>query len=539
MDGTQGISCLNDDVLHDVFAWAEITMPITPKPGQYQYTTPRAHVFVCDLGWVRLSHVCRRWRAVSLAMTGQWARNVCAIPDAYKCFIDRSQEHPISINMSATGRNRDFESFILAPNLLRRAGSIVCDQSGDHDWSFILQNCYLPHLRVLDIRGSPHQVIRTIQVNAPYLTSLSLMSLRPELTCFVATLRTLNLDSRSTPEARWELLSTLSRTPQLEKLDVSLVWHPDAREDIWNPPRHLWDWSFFTGGIVELPALRQINLQIDETSGIVEFLCRIRARADASIAIRCHDRSDADRLCTLRDILRLYRHLTDANALRFLAGNLVAPHNMWHSDIAEFALFYSAGPPTIPAPLDGNPAPLDGISLQFHYTNMSVLTDVFQQLCRDVDTARIEHIDFDASLLLREGDTITAFFSAYVATKSVHVGGFFHPGPLRRLLPPTAAGVVLFPALRQLLLSMHKDWAHGEDRFKEWWEELNNALAWRAQNSMPIDRLVLLGMWKPKHGLVGTSVVDEAGIRVARGLVGTLADEREIVLYPPDPTTWG
>ncbi|KAI0033008.1 hypothetical protein K488DRAFT_14992, partial [Vararia minispora EC-137] len=73
------ISCLNDDVLSEIFLWqAAIEIP---SPS--------------SLGWIRITHVSRHWRAVALHVPLLWARSVCTLPAAFAVLLQRAKSAPL------------------------------------------------------------------------------------------------------------------------------------------------------------------------------------------------------------------------------------------------------------------------------------------------------------------------------------------------------------------------------------------------------------------------------------------------------------
>ncbi|KAI0309792.1 hypothetical protein OF83DRAFT_22846 [Amylostereum chailletii] len=57
--------------------------------------------FPGSLGWVILSHVCRRWRSILLDMPSLWAKYVCALPTALDVFFERSRKCSLTIRFDS------------------------------------------------------------------------------------------------------------------------------------------------------------------------------------------------------------------------------------------------------------------------------------------------------------------------------------------------------------------------------------------------------------------------------------------------------
>ncbi|KAI0033063.1 hypothetical protein K488DRAFT_85295 [Vararia minispora EC-137] len=52
---------------------------------------------VCDLGWIKLSHVCRTWRYQAIACQYAWASSVGQLPRATQVFLERAGSTPVDV----------------------------------------------------------------------------------------------------------------------------------------------------------------------------------------------------------------------------------------------------------------------------------------------------------------------------------------------------------------------------------------------------------------------------------------------------------
>ncbi|KAI0034601.1 hypothetical protein K488DRAFT_83786 [Vararia minispora EC-137] len=75
------------DVFEDILKYA---MAITP-------IAVRRCSEVTDLGWIKLSHVCRTWRYLAIACEDAWASSVGQLPRATQVFLERAGSTPIDV----------------------------------------------------------------------------------------------------------------------------------------------------------------------------------------------------------------------------------------------------------------------------------------------------------------------------------------------------------------------------------------------------------------------------------------------------------
>ncbi|KZV70340.1 hypothetical protein PENSPDRAFT_752659 [Peniophora sp. CONT] len=172
-------SLLPPEVLAHIFSFLSEVYPINLAHGYY--TSPST------LGWVFVTHVCRRWRHVCLGQPALWAHLDTDGRQPWNIFLERAKESPLSINGSL---NRD--------------------------------------------RGNPLQRINSILAHQHHLRELTLLSLRPSQVLELADgfdgsatrLRTLMLSCSPAGSESIPLLPTsfLSRiAPNIEQLALNCV----------------------------------------------------------------------------------------------------------------------------------------------------------------------------------------------------------------------------------------------------------------------------------------------------------------------------
>lgn len=55
------------------------------------------------LGWIILTHVCRRWRIIGISISNLWARVVCHFSPDAKAILQRARNSPLTLNLTTGG----------------------------------------------------------------------------------------------------------------------------------------------------------------------------------------------------------------------------------------------------------------------------------------------------------------------------------------------------------------------------------------------------------------------------------------------------
>lgn len=102
-----------------------------------------------SLGWVRLSHVCQRWRAVCLAQPLLWARSVGTLPRALSTFLERAGErvalhYHLPEGWSKDGNNlpNDAPSLIELKTRSSRVNTLAWSADSEEEASLIVHTLY-------------------------------------------------------------------------------------------------------------------------------------------------------------------------------------------------------------------------------------------------------------------------------------------------------------------------------------------------------------------------------------------------------------
>ncbi|KZV64577.1 hypothetical protein PENSPDRAFT_757168 [Peniophora sp. CONT] len=134
------VHSLPPDLLHDVFALVA------------QDELPNAS----SLGWVKLGHVCSRFREILLECHALWAQNVTAITHASEDFIQRAGETPITLNLAT---DEDEESNLFFTYMVQARCITVLHEESSITLRGCLIEAHLPLLEKLYIDACPHLAI--------------------------------------------------------------------------------------------------------------------------------------------------------------------------------------------------------------------------------------------------------------------------------------------------------------------------------------------------------------------------------------------
>ncbi|KAI0029940.1 hypothetical protein K488DRAFT_88241 [Vararia minispora EC-137] len=256
-----GIAKLNDDVLRFLFTFSADIEPLRISPSTND---------IC-LGWVLLTHVCRRWRLVICNMGELWAANLCCIPAAFDTFLSRAGGRPLTFDypLRCLPPLPPPQAIIdLALHHIERV-SQLCVPLGYRGWT-ALHDRPLPCLqRICFLNFRERTPEGTIRLNSPNLKEVNILYmpvafLAPKLSSLVVSMH---------PTSPLLLLETLAHSPSLQHLALHITTSAP------NP------WDNYTGDIIHLSRLLELKIAIKGPTGASGFLRRVRVANNVNIHV--------------------------------------------------------------------------------------------------------------------------------------------------------------------------------------------------------------------------------------------------------------
>ncbi|VDB91590.1 unnamed protein product [Peniophora sp. CBMAI 1063] len=203
-------------------------LAVIDPPGSVRYAYPPRKT----LGWINVTHVCRRWRAIGLDLASLWATNVSAFPNVNaftQAAIARARETDVVITLERDlpEVNRAvFRDFVAnSPGRIRELTDTVLNP---RHWYKRMKNKDFPRLLVLSLtsHGSyTNDTPGTFSINAPNLRSLTLNE--PTFAVVAPQLRSLCLRcKKNRMDCTLEvILKSLRCAPNIEHLEVWVPLH--------------------------------------------------------------------------------------------------------------------------------------------------------------------------------------------------------------------------------------------------------------------------------------------------------------------------
>ncbi|KZV61828.1 hypothetical protein PENSPDRAFT_739694 [Peniophora sp. CONT] len=119
------LSRIPEDIICELYA---ILADVDPPHHDKQHIWgERIHY----LGWIRLTHVSRRFRSVAIGLHSLWGNIVCTLPRGCKTILERSRNMPLTLNLRHHG-GPDYSELLPIFDILRRARH-VSDQWKEED----------------------------------------------------------------------------------------------------------------------------------------------------------------------------------------------------------------------------------------------------------------------------------------------------------------------------------------------------------------------------------------------------------------------
>ncbi|KAI0035495.1 hypothetical protein K488DRAFT_82937 [Vararia minispora EC-137] len=193
-----------------------------------------------SIGWVKVAHVCRKWRYIALEFPKIWARSICSLPGGTNAFMERARNALLVLDSTPTCEQcLTSQQLELAVTNLHRIEALSHDDA--FDWWHSLGKRPYPHLKALRVSPIQEAIPMTHLRGFP-------LSFTPSVPVFPA-LRSLTLVSGGNSVA--QTLCILQHTPVLESLFLYRAISKHDNGDV----------SDFTGKVVALTKLSTFEMR--------------------------------------------------------------------------------------------------------------------------------------------------------------------------------------------------------------------------------------------------------------------------------------
>ncbi|KZV64220.1 hypothetical protein PENSPDRAFT_757433 [Peniophora sp. CONT] len=286
-----------DDIVVELFfSLAAISTPYSRSTYSSQ----------ADLGWIILTHVCRRWRAIGLTISVLWSEVATVFPQGINTMLSRCNDRPIDIDFSSSTSSAHATRLA---KLLPRAYRVFAMR-----WEHCraLMGVTMPHLQTLILISDGSRKRDFIKERkyaalvAPILSSCTLVNLcmplvAPKITSL--TITDLQIGAR-------RLLQILRSCPSLAKLSVHGGLHSiESGIAYRQPPVRLHDVASNSESSimqalpsVRLPCLKSASLH-GYTAAVLLVLMRLEAPSSASFDIEYDPSPIDDKIEGLRHLI--------------------------------------------------------------------------------------------------------------------------------------------------------------------------------------------------------------------------------------------
>ncbi|KZV63223.1 hypothetical protein PENSPDRAFT_758155 [Peniophora sp. CONT] len=546
---------LPDDIVYEVYrVLARIDPPRRPRLKGDRIALPGA------LGWIVLTHVCRRWRRIGTELSSLWAAIVNTFPPDDATILQRSKSQKLSMKVSSSrsynvtrGTWPMMEALHILPRI-RHLQFSLSEFTPDRGkaWSALVASPSLLHLTKLCIGSNHRSPFNSLPLEAPALRFLTTNVFFP--------LNAKNLKVLKVKGEHWHwrlLLHFLSHYPSLRELYCEAV----AGEPIENfyfesekIHRALEDgYAFARELVIPSPVVlaRMETVEISdkhrELSGLLELLTHLDLPASISLHV--------DRIRGRERLLALLLR----PEMRYSPRNTLTIRDMWGDDDEDF----NVDCPRILITLtEGNvclelgDADEDDSVQMSTWLELEYVPDVLEAMGRDVASI-IRVLAFVHDCRCGEfgiecvGTIDCPNFSRVAVSlhrfKNVSELHLIRQGRcLLQILPslcaPTSHTDWTFPALRILVLVL------GDTQPRKFWDQLRAMLASRRAEGRPVERLVVGGTgachardfaddaeWSAgsecdeEEHIVALLKVREINLDEERQLVAEVVDEREML----------
>ncbi|KZV65548.1 hypothetical protein PENSPDRAFT_655680 [Peniophora sp. CONT] len=528
-----------DDILYEIFYTVAALDP--PRVHRFRPDCVRIH-----LGWLTLSHVCRRWRTILVHdMPRLWAELPCNIPSALTTITERARNLPLALR---TRVKFDIEKDVFMTCLnfserIRKVANALVHRAylfeyepfsikPDLGWYYALNQKHLPLLQGLRITEAginsnrPEDYAgRALEIDAPNLRS-AVISIRGSVNLLHASLVTLDVDSGCVELLRKPLdglLRILAKQPNLESLTTSfqaldIDWtnrdisrvsvRLDHLKDIRIPSRTIADLlSFFRH--VECPSVRRMRLSVR------------------------HSQSEDWLAC-----VRLFERVALADGISTL--------NLHRSEQEHYFYALHHSPDDWDMSIDTVRGPLAVFETDFNVRGIPSpsFTDFYLAFFTLARPGAIRRIVFDHTITADHYYEMRPYFHSHSQDLSAVTSLWLNRRDNHDLLLPQKMGeddeddYVLHHVTELAVPHMYPSMVYepGND-LEAWqlsdgqarWAKLAEVLKKRADSGHPIRRLVLIGKWDSVERKLASHEVDSYGlILVGEAGVHEVIDRRTV-----------
>ncbi|KZV64056.1 hypothetical protein PENSPDRAFT_189568 [Peniophora sp. CONT] len=526
------VSQLPDDIVYELFEAAALVYPprsLAKMPASVRRERAPEHT---SLGWIILTHVCRRWRSIGLSATlaPLWARVVC-FSKKYSVIDQlslRAQGWPVTIDLTRYNGEPSDEALSSGSQLLKewtchnigRVGVLIAPPMTLLD-RLKSEPLVLPNLREVHLVGAELPRDFNPRWELSGLRSAWLYEkLLPH--SLVVTLRELHLRLRTGLIPLVLLHDFLRACPYLEILDMDVTgdWpHEDSSDGPRPASVHRVERAAQKEAVV-FEHLRQAKLAVDSSQMVLDLWLPIHSPPELSFQLAFSSHHFHKPLPRARDFLEACKRemdLASYDSLKFSnLGTRLRLSSTSTNASCELSWFV-------------DDATRDTILSLLSSYMPTALPHITTLTLEWVSPARV-HIDRGAPGAL--GRALTGV--KRLNLRDLH---FWSAALYVRALRPDAEFSPALPTLQTVCMTDIQV-AAVRDRSelpqtRQWWDMIVSALAARREaGSSPLERLILDGKWLVEGKDVWSEIEDREGKEEckARGLVREVVDNRVWVM---------
>ncbi|KZV67651.1 hypothetical protein PENSPDRAFT_698767 [Peniophora sp. CONT] len=492
------------DVLCEILSLLAIIDP----PGPVGYRHPA--IVRYTLGWVKITHVCHRWRAIGLDFASLWAKTICALPNSngfIKTSISRARQAHVVITLERDLQEPKrvvFRDFVAQnPKRIREITDVVANP---RRWYACMKNKTFPNLLVLSITAHgayTNDTPGSFSIEAPNLRSLTLSE--PSFAIVAPKLRSLSLRCKKnrTECSLKIILRCLQCAPAVDHLEVWV-------------PLHIQSAAGATDS-VSLPHVKHVEIS-GSLAGCTAFCEKVIFPSDVHIIVDAKVPSSDP--------------FTTAPLLRALNAQLT--HNSHDAITLDTSGGGRSGTehPCMKIALDssnlaerGGRWPRVALEIGIYKKGLNDLHKrdlILAEFLANVSTLEVKKLSVAHAL---QWSDFERAFKEHVFTSVHTVSVDFLATAL--LYEANVGSSARFPALRNLIVSKHRSVVQ-RGQWRNAWYYLNKVLALATDPKLSV-RMVPSDDFK--YGTIGYPLTDAEGVATACRLASEFIDERLTAEY--------